>query len=618
MDQTPNYEFGDSGRMSFSDLLKRLEDSGENPSQFLTDLLALQCYLGRAERGAIIRGNDRGSVDVIAVYPQLENVDAPPEWLIRCAEMMQGESVTDSAVVRPLDQSAASYVVMVPVQVAGVDKAMAVFCVDGGDEADIKAKSEQLQLLVGLSNYCEFRGGQVGGGGRLRRLQQAMEIVSVVNRQDKFVSAAMAFCNEAACQWQCERVSLGFLAGKYVQLKAMSHTEDFSRKMKVIQRIESAMEECLDQNIEIVSPSPADVTYICRSANELSKQCGSQVVASLPLRQNGDAIGVLTLERAADKPFSVDEIETIRLACELCTARINNLYKYDRWFGATIALKTRNFLAGFLGPKHTWAKVVAILCFAAILFLIFAKGQFRAKSPFVLEAIQQQVIPSPFDGYIKSVEVEVGQEVQAGSSVLGSLDTAELRLQLAGAKAEQSGYLKQASAAMRDNETAQAQIARANADKAQARIDLFNYQIGQANLVSPISGIVVKGDLKRQIGAPVRTGDILFEVCPIESLRAQLMVPEDLIFDIKTGQRGRLATASYPGKPIEFVIERINPIAEVVNQRNVFKVRVRLVETYPWLRPGMEGIAKVSVGKRRYIWIWTRKITNWLRMKLWL
>jgi hypothetical protein len=59
-------------------------------------------------------------------------------------------------------------------------------------------------------------------------------------------------------------------------------------------------------------------------------------------------------------------------------------------------------------------------------------------------------------------------------------------------------------------------------------------------------------------------------------------------------------------------------MAEVVNQRNVFKVRVRLLETYPWMRPGMEGVAKVSVGKRRYVWIWTRKIINWIRMKFWL
>jgi len=623
MVQTSNSRFGGSGRENFSDFLKRLDGAAENPSQFLANLLAVQCYLGRAERGTIIRGSNKGSVDVIAVYPQLERTDTPPAWLLRCAELVQRESVTDSAVVRPLEQSAegqsaAGYVVMVSTKVAGVDKAVTAFCVDGEDEAGLKAKSEQLQLLVGLSDYSEARGGQVSSQGSLRRLQQAMEIVAAVNRQDKFVSAAMALCNEIASQWKCERASLGFLEGRYVRLKAMSHTEDFSRKMEVIQSIESAMEECLDQNIEILSPAPGEVTYIRRSADELARLYGPQAVVSLPLRRNGETIGVLTLERAADKPFSVDEIEIIRLACELCTARMNNLYEYDRWFGAAIASKTRNFLANFLGPEHTWAKVIAILCFAAVLFLIFAKGQFRAKAPFLLEAIQQQVVPAPFDGYIKNVEVEVGQEVQADSSVLGGLDTAELRLQLAAAKAEKSAYLKQASAHMRDNETAQAQIANANADESQARIDLLNYQIGQANLISPIDGIVVKGDLKRQIGAPVKTGDILFEVCPLESLRAQLMVPEDLIFDIKTGQEGRLATASYPGKPIKFVVERINPIAEVVNQRNVFKVRVRLVETYPWMRPGMEGIAKVSVGKRRYIWIWTRKITNWLRMKLWL
>ncbi len=398
----------------------------------------------------------------------------------------------------------------------------------------------------------------------------------------------------------------------------MSHTEDYSRKMQVVVDIESAMEECLDQDVEILSPAEQDVTYISRAAGKLSQDYGRQVVLSMPLRRDGECIAVLTLERPADKAFSADEIETIRLVCELCSARLKNLYEYNRWFGTTIAIKSRKFFAGFLGPRHTWAKVMTILCFAAILFLIFAKGQFKAQAPFVLETIEQQVVPAPFDGYLKSVEVEIGEEIEGGISVLATLDTAELRLQLAAAKAERAGYLKEAAAAMRDNETARAQIARANADKSQAQIDLLNYYISKANLISPISGIVVKGDLKRQIGAPVKTGDLLFEVCPLESMRAQLMVPEDLIFYIKVIQEGRLATASYPNKPIKFVVERVNPMAEVVNQRNVFKVRVRLLETYPWMRPGMEGVAKVSVGKRLYVWIWTRKITNWIRMKLWL
>jgi hypothetical protein len=140
---------------------------------------------------------------------------------------------------------------------------------------------------------------------------------------------------------------------------------------------------------------------------------------------------------------------------------------------------------------------------------------------------------------------------------------------------------------------------------------------GQARLVSPLGGTLVEGDLKRQIGGPVKMGDVLFEVTPLESLRAVLHVREDQITDVRVGQRGRLATASYPAQRIAFEVERVNPIAEVVKQKNVFKVRVRLLERYDWMRPGMEGVAKIDLAQRSYAWIWTRKIINWVRMKLW-
>ena len=504
-----------------------------------------------------------------------------------------------------------------PLSIASVGRAVAAFVVRTGDKTALEARSQRLQLLMSLLTGAQAGPAQQSWQQRCGWLQQATETLSAVNRQQKFTGAAMAFCNELASQWRCERVSIGFLQGRYVRLKAMSHTENFSRKMQVVQDIETAMEECLDQDVEILSPAPKESAYIHRAADTLSQRHGPMAILSLPLRWAEKVIAVLTLERPADRDFNLNEIETVRLACELCTARLASLHKSDRWIGARIAASVRDSIAVLVGPKHAWAKVAAILCSAAILFLIFGKGAFRAKAPFVLEATHQQVIPAPFDGYIKNVQVEVGDVVEGGDSILGGLDTAELRLQLAAARAEKVGYLKQASAAMRDGETAQAQIAQADADKAQAQIELLEYQIHQASLVSPTSGIVVKGDLKRQIGAPVKVGDVLFEVCPLESLRAQLMVPEDEIYDIKVGQEGHLATASYPAQRIKFVVERINPIAEVVNQRNVFKVRVQLHDTYPWMRPGMEGVAKVSVGKRRYVWIWTRKIVNWIRMRLW-
>ena len=605
-------------------LVERLKQPDSNPAQLLADLLAAQCLLGFADGGAILRANQERDIDVLALYPRPDQGASAPGWLTDSARFAREALSSGTARVRSLDgarpsedQDGGRYVVVAPLNIAGIGKAVAAFLIKTEDKAALEARSQRLQLSIGMLNRSQVGSVQQSWQQRCQWLQQATETLSAVNHQRKFTSAAIAFCNEVASQWQCERVSLGFLKGRYVRLKAMSHTEDFSRKMQVVQDIEAAMEECLDQDVEVLSPAPQESTYIHRAADILSKRHGPVAVLSLPLRWEGKVIAVVTLERPSEKAFSLNEIETVRLACELCTARLAGLYASDRWIGAKVAIGVRNVIGALVGPKYAWAKVTAIVCCAAIAFLVFGRGSFRVKAPFILEATQQQIIPAPFDGYIKNIEVEVGDRVNGGDSILGGLDTAELRLQLAASKAEKAGYLKQASAAMRDGQTAQAQMAQADADKAQAQMELLEYQIQQASLVSPISGVVVQGDLKREIGAPVKVGDVLFEVCPLESLRAQLMIPEDEIYDIQVGQEGYLATASYPAQRIKFVVERINPIAEVVNQRNVFKVRVELLKTYPWIRPGMEGVAKVDVGKRRYVWIWTRKIVNWIRMKLW-
>ncbi|MFB0553135.1 MAG: efflux RND transporter periplasmic adaptor subunit [Phycisphaerae bacterium] len=632
-------------RPTAAELIEQLGQFDGSGAQFFTNLLAVQCFLGRADNGAILRNNEQMGVDVLAIYPALRGQQTAPAWLNQSAELIREAASTDArrgearrspaVIVKDLpavpeprlgrrdaeeddNRATRSYVVLVPLKMADIGQAMEAFVVRAGDRNALEASQQQLELTANLLDISERRLTLQKRQAGLRRLQQAMETLSAINRQNRFTSTAMALCNEAASQWQCERVSVGFLKGRYVRLKAMSHTEDFSRKMKIVQDIESVMEECLDQDCEVLYPASQEATYISRAAGELSRQHGPLAVLSLPFRQDGEARAVLTLEREPSKSFNLEEIEAIRLACELCTARLLELYEHDRWIGARFVAKARSALAVLVGPKYTWTKLLAILTLGVILFLIFGKGQFRAEAPFVLEATYQQVVCASFDGYIKGVNVEVGDTVKENETILAELDTAELRLQLAAAKAEKAGYLKQVAAAMRDGETAQAQIAQANSDKVDAQIDLLNYLIEQGKIISPISGAIVKGDLKRQIGAPVKTGDVLFEVTPLESLRAELLVPEDEVFDIAVDQEGYLATVSYPAQRIKFVVERINPMAEVVNNRNVFKVRVRLLEARSWMRPGMEGVAKISVGKRRYVWIWTRRIVNWLRMKFWL
>ncbi|MBN1506151.1 MAG: HlyD family efflux transporter periplasmic adaptor subunit [Sedimentisphaerales bacterium] len=585
---------------------------------FLAELLAVQCRCCRARGGAVLQLDGGGGFRLVAVHPAGGPEQEPTSWLRRSAEAANQVSSSTVAVTLPVGGDLQTHVVVVPLRIADQGPLVTTLLLKTADKMALDGARQLLELTVGLVGMTGEHLSRLGQETAPLKLHSALDVLAGINRQNRFRGVAMALCNEMASQWQCERVSVGFLKGRYVQVKAMSHTGHFSRKMRLVQDIEAAMEECLDQDCEVIYPPSADAAYIARAAGELSDHHGRNALMSLPLREDGRSAAVVTLERVAAQAFTDDQAETIRLACDLCAPRLLNLYHYDRWIGARIAANARRGLAVVLGAQYTWTKLAILGGLALLLFLVFAKGWYKVKAPFVFEAVSQCKIAAPFDGFIKDVDVEVGDAIVEGRTALAELDTAELRLQLASARAEKAGYLKQSDAAMRDGKTAEAQIAQAGADKAQAQMDLLSYRIGQARILSPVTGTLVAGDLKRQIGAPVETGKVLFEVAPLDSLRAGLYVSEDEVSDVAVGQEGYLATATYPGDRIRFVVERVNPAAEVVNNRNVFKVRAKLSENRPWMRPGMEGVAKVTIEKRHYAWIWTRKVVNWIRMKLWL
>lgn len=595
----------------------RVSESAQALGQFFIELLALQCRCCRAKGGAVLQLNGDNGLRAIALYPPGQVDQESQPWLQRSAKAAEQLPSTSGAAVVPVD-GLQTHAIVAPLRIPGQERLLTTLMVKTADKTALEGARQLLELTTLLVGMTQEHLSSHGRDTALQKLNQGMEVLAGINPQNRFHGIVMAFCNEMAAQWRCERVSLGLLKGRYVQAKAMSHTEHFNRKMRLVQDIEAVMEECLDQDCDVVYPAAVDATYIARAAGELSDKHGPRTVVSLPLRQEGRPQAVVTLERAAGQPFTSDEMEAIRLACDLCAPRLLSLQHYDRWIGARIAANARRGLAVILGAQYTWTKLAVLGGFALVMFLIFAKGWYRVKAPFVFEAISQYKIAAPFDGFIKSVAVEVGDAIVEGKTALAELDTAELRLQLASIKAEQAGYLKQADAAMRDGKTAEAQIAQAHADKSQAQIDLLSYRISQAKILSPVTGALVTGDLKRQIGAPVEVGKVLFEVAPLDSLRAELYVSEDEVSDVAVGQQGYLATATYPGDHIGFVVERVNPAADVVNNRNVFKVRVKLSEDRPWMRPGMEGVAKVTIEKRHYAWIWTRKVVNWIRMKLWL
>lgn len=594
------------------------------PERLIEQYLSLQCRFAGAKQGAVFQASEDSTIAPVAAFPPVERDAGPPAWWAQAAasagEVLSEGKTTVHPLAGPDDlygQKSTRHLITVPLGGSGPRRHLGAFYVETADAARLAAARERLELTAGLMGMYAMRTALGRRDADLRRLSAAMEVLSAVGESKRFGAASMVVCNELASRWGCERVGLGMLRGRYVRLKALSNTEKFNRKMEMVQHIEAAMEECLDQDVEILHPAAADATYSSRATGQFVHQHGPMTVLSLPLRWAGEVHGVLMLHRAADRPFGANEVEALRVTCNLCAPRILSLYEQDRWFGARAASGLRNALAAAVGAKHTWWKLVAILIAGFLVFAIFGRGNYQAQASFVLEASDRRVIPAPFDGELAAVRVKIGQLVEA-NAVLADLDTAELRLQLARARAELSGHLKQASSAMAEGKTAEAQIAQARARGIGAQIELLEYQKRHAQITSPIAGTVITGDLQQRIGAPVETGQVLFEVAPLGALRADLSVPEDQIADVRLKQEGYLAAASVPHDRIAFVVERIDPVARVVNQQNIFRVRVRLLEVRDWMRPGMEGVAKIHISRRSHAWLWTRRLVNWLRMKLWV
>jgi biotin carboxyl carrier protein len=576
---------------------------------------------------------------LLAAYPPLPQNVTPPVWLAQAAEAMPGALNSDATQTRPVrtqdelyGQPAQHYLVLLPLTGGTGVRGVSAFYIEARDPAVLTAVKERLELSTSLLSIYEMRLTLQRKNVDLQRIRMAMETLSAVNANERFAGAAFALCNEVSDRWKCLRVSLGFLKGRYVHMKALSHTEKFSRKQKMVQDIESAMEECLDQDIEIIYPQADDASYVYRSAQELSNKHGPSVVLCLPLRQAGEVTGVLALERPIDQPVTLEDTEALRLACDLCTARLVNLYEQDKWFGAKAAATARKGAALAVGPKYTWVKLLGIAVAGLLVFAFFGKGRQDAEANFTIEASQRQVVPAPFDSFITSVgqvndpttgelkDIEPGVEIVGGDdgTVLAQLDINQLRLKLLDAQEEENRHRIQAFAAEKEDKVSEAKAERAQADQAKYQVDLYTYQIAHGKLRSQISGTVIAGDLKRQIGAPVKTGDVLFEIAPVTMMRGDLAVPEDQIADVQDGQTGELAVAGYPSLKFKFVVEKINPVAEAVEQNNVFKVRAKLVDTPNWLRPGMKGVAKIDIGEKPYYWLWTHKIVNWVRTKLWI
>ncbi|RMG45497.1 MAG: HlyD family efflux transporter periplasmic adaptor subunit [Acidobacteria bacterium] len=142
------------------------------------------------------------------------------------------------------------------------------------------------------------------------------------------------------------------------------------------------------------------------------------------------------------------------------------------------------------------------------------------------------------------------------------------------------------------------QARRAEVERLEAKQRDLERRKAALDLRAPVSGVVVTSDLSERLGERIPAGGVLLEIADPSRLRAEVMVLEAEIGDVRVGQEVQLRFTAFPGRRFRGVVEEIAPVAERdALGRAAFRVRCRVEDPDGLLRPGMTGAAKIVAGR---------------------
>jgi len=584
--------------------------------QFYGGWLNVQCRLLSGAVGAVALGVNGGRLQTAPALAVWGDVQRSLRPLI---EVAQRALAQHNRIVAAHEVDAVRrYAVALPVQARGL--MVGVIALDLGPrrEPELEAALRQLEWGSGWLEAVALRQATDGEAAAARdRLQTVLDLVASAQEHRRFTEAATGFVTELATRLSCDRVSIGFVRRGRARVSAVSHTAHLGTRSNLLRAIAAAMDEAIDQKAPVVTPSPSGGTpRVSRAHDELARDGAGSTVYTVPFVSGAGIAGAITFERPADRPFDRHALDLIEAVVGLAGPGLEILRREDRWLAAKAMDAARDTLALLLGSGHLAFKLGTLGVLAALALVIFAKGDYRVTARALMEPSVRRVAVAPFGGYVREAPVRAGDVVRAGQ-VLVVLDDRELRLERAKLESQREQLDRQRALALAQGNAAQINIARAQIDQATARIALIDEQLGKTRVVAGFDGVVVTGDLSQSLGVPVDKGQVLFEIAPLDAYRLVVQVDERDINDVTVGRRGRLLLAAAPADPLSFAVERIVPVSVAREGRNFFRVEGRLDQTPPRLQPGMEGVAKIDVDRRRLATIWTRSAMDSALLTFW-
>jgi multidrug efflux pump subunit AcrA (membrane-fusion protein) len=583
-------------------------------SEFYHAWLSIQCTLVRDVRRAVLFLATGGPGGFAAVSTWPKRNDAPAGNLLSVSEQALREG-RDIAYVQDAVQQPELARLHLAHAIVDDKRVLGAIALDllPRSEPERAAALRQLRWGAVWIERLHTRQELAARDRLLGRLTATLNATATVLSQPSLKAGAMALAGDLAERVDCERVSVGMISSQRIELVALSHSATFQERANLVAALREAMEEVIvfGASIRLGEAQPPHVAHVRLQAIETPRS-----ILSVRLTAGHVAVGAMIFERQANQPFGEEDL----LLAETLGAVLGNILQLKRQSELSAARrltdKLRDGIGRIAGPRHLAAKFLTALVAATVAFLALTDGDFRVTARTVVEGAVQRAAVAPFDGYVAESFVRAGDTVKAGQT-LCVLDDRDLKLEFAKWSTERGQLEQKIREAMANADRTALSVLTTQSRQADAQLALAEERLARTRILAPFDGVVVSGDLSQLLGSPVEIGKVLFQIAPLQSYRVILKVDDRDIADVHVGQRGELVLTGLTQAHLPFSVRTITSVATQEEGRNLFRVEAQVESAPGAIRPGMEGVGKIHVGKRRLLWIWTHRLMDWLRLQWW-
>jgi RND family efflux transporter MFP subunit len=480
-------------------------------------------------------------------------------------------------------------------------------------EAPLRRQARIIQLLRWGEAWMNLALKQAGGSSERTGLGG---VIMAGLAQGDLEAARTAVLALLPGNLGCTRVGLGRGEDDRVHLLAVSDVPELDRRSLRAKAVERAMQEALTAARSSCWPQATASDAPDQAQRDLVETAALTAVCSVPVNEGLRQPLVFLFEFAEGTRWGA----AARGRCEEAAAVVAPLLELGQIRDASWMRRFGRLLSEGLqqvtGRSGRLRRVLSAIVVLALVVLGLGDGEYRVSAPAAVEGAVQRAVVAPFEGYIDSAGVRAGQQVAKGD-LLARLDDRDLQSEHRSLAAEAGELAKQHRQAVAQLDHGKAKVIEAQLAQTRAGLALVADKLARTELRAPLDGLVISGDWSRSLGVPVSRGELLFEISPLDAYRVAIRVSDREIANLAPGQPGELILSALPRQPVQLSVTDIATLADEAPGEPAFRVEAEVADGAPALRPGMEGVAKITVGARQRWWIWTHALTDWLRLQLW-